>query len=1013
MATFGCGATKKTSGTDGNDQAFEHAYAALNKAQREAVDAIEGPVMVVAGPGTGKTQILALRIANILRKTDTAPENILALTFTEGGERAMRARLLDLIGPAAYRVSIFTFHGFCERLIRTYPDAYEHVLGGRAVEDVEQVEMLLDILSSGQYKLLVPMGNREFYVGPIRNAISQLKREYITSGDLLSAVESDEQKLKEMDQYHEKGAHKGKERGEYTKLKRHIEKHRELHSVYIAYNALLREKRRYDFDDMIVETIKALESDETMLRDLQEGYHYVLADEHQDVNGSQNKILALLLSYHASPNIFVVGDEKQAIYRFQGASLENFLYFEEQYGDTKTITLTENYRSSQPILDAGHELIEVEAGPLSAMRVPLIAAKEKAKACPEFLQFAHQGLEDDAVVAGVAELIAKEVAPNEIAVILRKNREVEAMASLLRKRGIAATASAEGDILSHPIMYSVTALIDAARVGAHDDVALFAALHEPYWGITVENLARISTLRNRTMPLRAVIADRNQLQNAGVTCIDAVIRAGAILEEARSKLVVSSVYRVLEYLVSESGLLAHVMEYDPVEGGRVLRRIYDEIKALTERGDVKTFDDVTRLIERRRAHNLPLVAPYIQTGTAAVRVMTAHKSKGLEFEHVFVPHLTDAAWGGRARPEYFSLPVLKHLHKEDFDVLDDERRLLYVAMTRAKRSLRLSYAKTNDEGKTFMPSRLIGDIADGLLNKKDVAADDAFDPLAPLRGGTESHGAVISSEFLHRQLLERGLSVTGLNNYLASPWTFFYRNILRIPEVPPLHMLFGTAVHDVLERVAGGASSDVSALLKSALLKLPLSAKESADLHEKGLAALTAYLEDAQYTPPEHTKREFSFRVVLKTGDEVLPEIPLTGVIDRLDLDEKGNAVRFIDYKTGKPKTRGHIEGATKSSNGNEKRQLVFYALLLSLYDDERLITKEGVLAFVEPDSKGKIHEERYVVTDEEIEGLTTEIIRVAKEISSGSFLQESCDPNASEYCAFAIKLLMRGGEGK
>ena len=322
--------------------AFKKAYGALNTAQKEAVDTIEGPVLVIAGPGTGKTQILTLRIANILLSTDTAPENILALTFTESGARAMRERLRSFVGAVAYRVPIYTFHGFAGDLIRQYPDSYSNIIGGRPASELEKVELIETILDDSEFKLLRPLGNPAYYVRAILHTIATLKQEYLEPDKLGAIINEQEAVLASMPKLHEKGAHKGKVKGDYQKLEKTIAKNHELLAVYRRYQSLLREQNLYDFDDMMLESVHALNSNEDMLRDLQENYQYLLADEHQDVNASQNRILELLAAYHERPNIFVVGDEKQAIYRFQGASLENFLYFEDKFPNTTTIALTEN-----------------------------------------------------------------------------------------------------------------------------------------------------------------------------------------------------------------------------------------------------------------------------------------------------------------------------------------------------------------------------------------------------------------------------------------------------------------------------------------------------------------------------------------------------------------------------------------------------------------------------------------------------------------------------------------------
>lgn len=983
---------------------FESAYKRLNTEQKTAVDTIEGPVMVIAGPGTGKTQILTLHIANILKKTDTKPENILALTFTESGARAMRERLRSYIGSEAYRVAIHTFHGFSDTLIKTYPDAYTRVVGGRPANEIEKFEAIESILESKDIRLLRPIGNPAFYVPHIIRALSIMKQEYITPDRFAEIIATQEKQLGSVKRVHEKGAHKGKVRGEYQKAEKSLKKNKELLFIYRAYDSFLTEKKLYDFEDMILETITALQDNVDMLRDLQESYQYILADEHQDVNASQNKILDLLASYHEHPNLFVVGDEKQAIYRFQGASLENFLFFEDRYKDTKTIALTENYRSGQEILDAAHSLITSHESPAAALRIPLHAQKEKTAHVSQ-KEFVHEAVEDDTLVEEVEELLGQGTNGDEIAVIVRTNREVEHYAALLRKKGISVRASADGDILTHPITKSIMTFIDAVCDGGNE-AALFRVLHGGHWGLNDKDLFTVLSRRSYDRPLSTLITDSGTLRDIGVSDVDRFLCVGKILNAARTMEKLEPPQRVLEYLLTESGFLRAAAQYNAPEGTRVVRRLYDEIEAMVIAGSVTTLLDVQQSFRLLMEHGLSLNAPYIHTNESAVQVMTTHKSKGLEFQHVFIPHLTDALWGTRKRSEYFKIPLTTKVDEHAFDVYDDERRLLYVAMTRAKSGLHLSSSSENTGGRELSPSRLLAEIDEQYLNFETVRTKD-FDPLAAL---TTAHKvSTIDPALIKHIFLERGLSATALNNYLRSPYDYLYRNVLRIPEIQPLHMQFGSALHSVLERVTKAhtdsgkipSTKELITYLDRAIGRLPVSKEQFTSLHERALEALTIYLEHIAPSLPKISKEEFRLKVVLETGKKEVPEIPLTGMLDRLDFNEKGSVVRVIDYKSGKPKTRGFIEGTTKDSNGDYKRQLVFYALLLELYEDERYQCREGVLSFVEPDSKGEIHEEAYTITDKEIAELKEEIIGAAREITSGSFLREPCDPEKSAYCEF------------
>jgi DNA helicase-2/ATP-dependent DNA helicase PcrA len=385
--------------------------------------------------------------------------------------------------------------------------------------------------------------------------------------------------------------------------------------------------------------------------------------------------------------------------------------------------------------------------------------------------------------------------------------------------------------------------------------------------------------------------------------------------------------------------------------------------------------------------------------------MTAHKSKGLEFEVVFVPHLTDNNWSGSSKKQYFDIPLMAHTVGTN-DLIEDERRLLYVAMTRAKKTLFISSSNVNTDGRELIPARLMEEISSDCVNEVNTILEEKqFNPISTLL--QSSTPVPIDVKLLLNVLQERGFSATSLNNYLRSPWDYFYRNVLRIPETQPIHMQYGTAIHNTLEYVTSYHTKDgvlpnqtaVKKKLEQELNRLPLSTEEYVLLLEKGLEELTIYVEHLSKVLPKITKEEFSLKVFLETGIPELPELLLTGKLDRIDLDEEGGVFQIIDYKTGKPKTRNVIEGNTKDSDGGYKRQLVFYALLLSLYDDDRYRCREGVLSFVQPDAKGEIREEKFTITEEEIEELKNLIIKVAREIISGSFLSQSCDDTVSDYC--------------
>jgi DNA helicase-2/ATP-dependent DNA helicase PcrA len=419
---------------------FEEEYKKLNKEQKEAVDTIEGPVMVIAGPGTGKTSILTLRIANILKKTDTAPENILSLTFTESGAYAMRKKLVGIIGPTAYRVNINTFHSFCNEVIKNYPEKFPRIIGSTAINNIDQISVMEKIIENNDFEFLKPFGDIFYYVKKALDEIRDMKREAIGPDEFEAIIKKQQKDFDATpDKINEKGAHKGKMKGEFIKLQEYIEKNRELLIIYRAYEEALRKDKFYDFEDMIMEVLKTLKKDKNLLLILQENYQYILADEHQDANNAQNAILELLSNFHKDPNLFIVGDEKQAIFRFQGASLQNFLYFQKIYPKAKIINLKENYRSTQKILDASHSLIENNSLPSGLSRVALLSKSQKLGNANELIHI-YEFPKEEAELSFIAKEIKKQIdngeKPEEIAILYRENREAVNIGKMLEKFNI-------------------------------------------------------------------------------------------------------------------------------------------------------------------------------------------------------------------------------------------------------------------------------------------------------------------------------------------------------------------------------------------------------------------------------------------------------------------------------------------------------------------------------------------------------------------------------------------------
>jgi len=334
---------------------YDKEYKKLNHAQRKAVDAIDGPVMVVAGPGTGKTQILALRIGNILRKTDIKADGILCLTFTNSAVDAMRKRLVNYIGEDGEKVNVFTFHSFGLKLI----EKHFKVLGMKEVpkllEDTATPVFFDEILNSQRWKYLRPRGDSSRYFKDLKSLISLLKRSRISIKEFSESVDEEVKSIKSDEgNVSSRGSRKGELKKEAEESIERLEKSREVAEFLEVYEKKKKEGGVIDYDDVLEGMVKIVEESEDALNEIQERYLYILVDEHQDSSLVQNEFLAKVWGELEKPDIFVVGDDRQLIYGFSGASIDHFKGFQKTFSKAKLIPLLQNYRSTQVILDAAH-----------------------------------------------------------------------------------------------------------------------------------------------------------------------------------------------------------------------------------------------------------------------------------------------------------------------------------------------------------------------------------------------------------------------------------------------------------------------------------------------------------------------------------------------------------------------------------------------------------------------------------------------------------------------------------
>ncbi|RJQ36041.1 ATP-dependent helicase [Candidatus Microgenomates bacterium] len=998
---------------------FKKLYNNLNPSQKEAVDSIEGAVMVIAGPGTGKTQILTLRIANILLKTQINPENILALTFTEAASFEMRKRLLSIIGNDAYRVEITTFHSFCNNLIKQYQEEFAHIIASVNINEIEQLQIIEQCLNSLSLKILRPLGDTKYYLKPLLNAINELKRENISPKLLEKALEDFKKNLDETsDLYHEKGAHKGKMKSIYQKSYKDLEKNQELLMVFKAYQKKLFENKKYDYNDMLLEVIQKLMQQQYLLQLLQEKFQYFLVDEHQDTNAAQNKIVELLCDYFENPNLFVVGDEKQAIFRFQGATLENFLYFKKLYPEARLINLSENYRSTQTILNATHSVINN-----NPKLIQVLSKKEglikKALHKEEKIQVV--GLSSpDLEYLWVGEEIKRlrdSLSGHKIAVLARNNKDLDPLVSIFDHLNIPYIVESDRNILDDLDIQKLILLLRVISdpLKNRNEYVKKALLLDCFKIQPIDVFKLIRAAYEKKLFIWDIINDEKMLDELSLKSKKEIKNFADLFANQEKGLIKKTMNKRLDGIFVEtlnrSGLMKRILEKQ--HGQEILNRIkqlYDEVGNEIKKNPLFSLSDFLKYIDLLEENNISLKQNAHIIPENIVRLMTVHKSKGLEFDYVFVINAYDGHWGNsRKRGSIFHIPCgqlgLRLDQELGNEQNSDERRLFYVALTRARKKIFLSYSLTSQDGREQIPSQFISEIPEKFIEKADVVKfeKDLLNHQEKLlelnKEDANKKSLLLSKTYIAELFRRQGLSVSALNNYIECPWKFFFLNLLRLPEVISDSGLFGNAVHFALNQYIISLKKKTAnenlllKFFKEELLRQPIDEKDINSFLERGEKALKGYYKEQIKFWNKDVVSELDIR-----GVNINNDVVLNGKIDMIEPIGK-NLFNVYDFKTGEPKSRDVIEGNTKTSNGNYKRQLIFYKILLDNFKNGFFKMQNGIIEFIEPNEKEIYKHEVFLIAKEETDQLLKQIVDVGNQIINFSFLNTNCDDKECKYC--------------
>ncbi|MEP7279270.1 MAG: ATP-dependent DNA helicase [Bacteroidota bacterium] len=1020
------------------DEKFTHEYEKLNDEQRLAVTTIEGPVMVNAGPGTGKTQILALRIGSILQQTDTDPNNILCLTYTDNGAIEMRNRLLSIIGGAAYRVRIHTFHSFCNEIIQDNL-TYFGKLNLAPIGDLEEIDLFYRLIDSIEKDNPLKRFRGEVYYEKdrLKSLYSLMKKEAWEPSYLNERIDAYINGLPTKEGFFYKRKYKEFKAGDpkpaaIVDEKEKMEMLRAAVNLYPRYNEMMAAESRYNFDDMILWVLDAFEKNRNMLLDYQERFLYFLVDEFQDTSRSQNLLLQYLTGYWDKPNLFVVGDADQSIFSFQDANVENIVEVEQKYADSLTkIDLVSNYRSSQNILNAAHRVITHNnlRTVLPVNDKPLIAANQNLLGVfvePVVAEYANPVQEAVDLALQIEALIQKGISGKEIAVIYRNHAQVTAITAILQEKKIPVNTKRKIDLLQLPFIRNILFILNwisrERTISYSADDILFQLLHSDFFSLSALEIAKLSmtvNARNRgsredIFSLRRLMAEtlppKQDLFNQPNG--QSVREVSDALEDLIKASGNTTLQQLLERVIQRTGVLSYIMQHPEKPWlMQVLSAFFNHLKEENKRNPELSLEEWLSGIEVMKKNRLPIPLNKITATDEGVNMVTAHGAKGSEFAHVFVIGCTQSTWdeSNNSGKYTFRLPDnLVNLSRNSTD-LEESRRLFYVALTRAKTHLQVSYPVKDEKDKEQTKSTFITELLEGSnlnIDPRQVS-DGLLSDYLLLQFAEKARPEIelVENAYIDQLLKKYTLSVTHLNNFLNCPLRFYYQNLIRVPSAKNENMAFGSAIHWAIERLfvkmrnsnnifppSGELVADFNWHMKNNREAFtPEAFKLKTDYGEKILPAYYDY----------HINRWNKVVIAEKAVRNVtVGQVPINGKLDKLEFN--GRLVNVVDYKTGKYANarKKLLPPNEKEPNGGDYwRQGAFYKILLDndRTNDWQVVSTE--FDFIEP-VNGEYKTEIIEITAADMVTVTHQITDTWQKIQRKEF-KTGCGKPDCEWCNF------------
>ncbi|MCX6746225.1 MAG: UvrD-helicase domain-containing protein [Candidatus Parcubacteria bacterium] len=975
--------------------------AKFNPQQKKAITFGNGPLLIIAGAGTGKTMVITQRISHLILDKNVKTDAILALTFTDKAAGEMQERVDKLLPYGYVDLWISTFHSFCQKILE------QHALDIGLSNDFKLlnqtsawllVRQNLDKFDLDYYK---PLGNPTKFIHALLTHFSRCKDEEIYPEDYLAYAE----KL-ELDLDTKQG-----DEGLVAEVRRL----KEIANAYHVYQQLLLDNNAFDFGDLINYTLRLFKQRKNILQKYQKQFEYILVDEFQDTNFAQYNLVKLLAGERA--NLTVVADDDQSIYKFRGASVSNILQFKKDYPEAQNIVLTENYRSCQDILDLSYNFIQLNnPNRLEAQKGSKIKKQLKAsKKCQGQIEHLHFKNLDDEVRGVINKILEikkkdKEASWADFAILVRANDSATSFINFLRKTNLPYQFVALRGLYNKPIILDILnyfKLLD----NYHESPALFRLLRSPIINISDEELTKLCHYANKkNISLYEALKIASTIFGIGAETVSQINFFLSLIQKHAALTREKTVGEVMLAFMRDSKYLEKILGADEAlakQNADYLNQFYNRLKTFEEgAADPSLQNFMAELdLELESGESGPLKFD-IEMGPEVIKIMTVHSAKGLEFEYVFIPNLVEQRFPTNKRGEPIEIPeplVKDILPSGDFH-LQEERRLFYVAMTRAKKGLFFTSADDYGGVRKKKISQFLAELAQ---TNKSFKLDQKV-PKA-----TEKITEIPTSPAQKKQkevyALPTQFSFSQITAFRTCPYQYKLAHIFKIPVFGKGVFSYGKSMHTALQRFFVLANSkiqsaqtdlfsakispegapsgpvskkigdlvsfeEIKKIFEDSWIDEWFSSKEDKEKYlKKGREFIKLFYDENKDKPLATLSLEKGFNIKMGRAKKLNEFYTIRGFIDRIDL-LPDKTVELIDYKTGTPKDKLSLE---------EKTQLLLYQYACLNLPEITGGYPVGKLTFYYIDNNSQLS---FLGSAKELEKVENEFIATIEEIKASQF---------------------------